>query len=893
MNEIQARSGCEPHVHHIGLKTYYDLGTIGGANTWMVRSEMGAIGPGGSTTTAFEAIEALHPSAVIMVGIAFGVDPKKQRIGDVLVSRQLMEYELQRVGTDLQGQPVIVPRGDRVTASPRLLDRFRDGELTWKEAKVRFGLVLSGLKLVDNLDLRQKLLRLEPEAIGGEMEGAGLYDAASRRKVDWILAKAICDWADGHKRRNKAQRQSLAARNAARFVLHVLERGGLADPARQPGPRPTNVPSQPPTVSPTSSLHQLPAPPGDFVGRQAELKELTAAIEQGGAVISGVRGMGGVGKTALALQLAHRLMPRYPDAQLFLDLRGTGESPLSPAEAMAHVVRSYRPMKRPPEDERELQAMYRSLLHGQRAMLLLDNAADAAQVRPLLPPPSCLLLVTSRRHFALPGLHPLDLGVLPLDDACKLLCTIAPRIAEQAAEIARLCGCLPLALRATGSLLAVTPDLSPAEYARQLADERTRLERIGAEGVDLGVVASFNLSYGRLEAGTAGIFRLLAVFPASFDAVAEEAVCMDEGHAALSELVRRSMVEYVPPSPEGEGRGEGGRYRLHDLARLYAGARLDGEERASAQGRHAAHYVRVLAAADELYLRGGEGNLQGLALLDRERENVEAGQRWAAGHAAEDEYAARLCSAYPDAGTYCLSLRQHAQERIRWLEAAAATAQRQGERQAEGVHLGNLGLAYSDLGQVERAIEHYQQALEIAREIGDRRGEGADLGNLGLAYSNLGQVERAIGYFQRKLKIAQEIGDRRGEGNRLGNLGLAYSDLGQVERAIEHYQQALKIARDIGDRRGEGNRLGNLGNAYRNLGQVERAIEHYQQALEIASEIGDRRGEANHSWNLGLVYEESDPEQAIALMSVCVEYEREIGHPDAPAGAADIGAPGK
>jgi nucleoside phosphorylase len=217
-------------------KTYYDLGVIGGARTLMVRSEMGTSGPGGSTTTAFEVTEKLAPSAIIMVGIAFGVDPGKQSIGDILVSKQLLEYELQRVGTDRDGQPKIISRGDRPSASPRLLDRFRDGALGWEGPKVRFGLILSGQKLIDNIDFRDQLRTLEPEAIGGEMEGAGLYATAHLHKVDWILVKAICDWADGKKYENKSQRQAEAARNAARFTIHVIERGGLTTGRYEPLP---------------------------------------------------------------------------------------------------------------------------------------------------------------------------------------------------------------------------------------------------------------------------------------------------------------------------------------------------------------------------------------------------------------------------------------------------------------------------------------------------------------------------------------------------------------------------------------------------------------------------------------------------------------------------------
>ena len=161
--------------------------------------------------------------------------------------------------------------------------------------------------------------------------------------------------------------------------------------------------------------------------------------------------------------------------------------------------------------------------------------------------------------------------------------------------------------------------------------------------------------------------------------------------------------------------------------------------------------------------------------------------------------------------------------------------------QSHGVVLGNLGIAYKNLGQVKKAIEYHEQALVIAKDIGDRRNEGIWLGSLGLAYSDLEQVEKAIDYYEQALVIAREIGDRRNEGIWLGNLGIAYSDLGQVEKAIEYYEKALVISKEIGDRRGEGADLGSLGNAYSNLGQVEKAIEYNEKALVIGKEIKDPR----------------------------------------------------
>jgi tetratricopeptide (TPR) repeat protein len=644
-----------------------------------------------------------------------------------------------------------------------------------------------------------------------------------------------------------------------------------------------------PTAPTVTALHQLPAPPRDFTGREEELAKLLEAVEQGGVTISGLRGLGGVGKTALALVLAEQLTPCYPDAQFYLDLKGTSKEPLSSAEAMAHVVHAYHPEARP-ENEAELRALYCSVLHDQRALLLMDNAVGAAQVATLVPPASCLLLVTSRQHFTLPGLHALNLDALPLEDARDLLLAIAPRLAQApplpelgeplpprfreasrgpevraADEIARLCGCLPLALRLAGSALAEREDLSVADYLRRLADAQERLALIDA---------SLSLSYDLLGTERQRLWRTLAVFPATFDRAAAAAVWgleQDPAQDALSELVAYSLVEWDEAAA---------RYRLHDLARLYADARLDEAERATGQRNHAMYYEAVARAADELYLQGGQALLllRGLGLFDCEWVNIQAGQEWAAAHAGDDEAVAQLCSAYPGAGLYCLDLRQHPRERIRWLEAALAAARWLKDRAAEGAHLGNLGLAYANLGETRRAIEYHEQALAIDREIGDRRGEGADLGSLGLAYADLGETRRAIEFYEQDLAIAREIGDRRGEGSVLNNLGLAYTALGETRRAIEYHEHALAVFSEIGDRRGEGAVLGNLGLAYADLGETRRAIEYHEQALAIAREISDRRGEGQTLGNLGSAYADlGETRRAIEYHEQALAITRELG----------------
>ncbi len=507
-----------------------------------------------------------------------------------------------------------------------------------------------------------------------------------------------------------------------------------------------------------SASHQLPAPKPDFTGRRDELAELKAHLRQNGqrgVAIAGAQGMGGVGKTELAVKLADELREDYPDAQIFLDLRGVGEFPVTPAQALEYAIRSLDPamVGRLPEAIPELQSLYRSLLDGKRALLVWDNARDAAQVEPLIPPAGSAMIVTSRLHFTLPGLVARNLEALPEDDARQLLQRIAGRLTDaQAGALAKLCGRLPLALRLVGSALAERPNIKPEKYAEQLADEGKRLALVDA---------SLSLSFALLDETQRRLWPRLAVFPATFDDAAAGAVWRlgtrassapnaDKANEALAELIRYSLVDYDAQSD---------RYELHDLARLFADSRMEEQERHATQASHAQHFRGVLAEADNLYLAGGEQIKAGLALFDRERANIEAGMAWAASRMEADRQAAELCVNYvgPLGVNLALNLRQHPRERIRWLETQLAAARRLQRRSMEGNALGNLGLAYADLGEARKAIEFYEQALIIDREIGDRRGEGTDLWNTALALDGLGERGRAVECAEAALKICEEI----------------------------------------------------------------------------------------------------------------------------------------
>lgn len=636
-------------------------------------------------------------------------------------------------------------------------------------------------------------------------------------------------------------------------------------------------------AAPAPTLHQLRAPVGDFVGRAAEREQLVQTLSSAtnagaAAAISGVRGMGGIGKTELAYAVAQAVAPQFPHAQLLIDLRGASTNPVTPQAALQTLIHAFEREAKLPDDLGELRAIYCSVLAGKRALIIADDARDAAQVHPLLPPPGCALLVTSRQHFALPGMAALDLGALPPDEAAQLLREICPRIAEHAGELAKLCGYLPLALRVSASLLA-NSSRTVERYLEQLA--AARLKHLhDPDDPAAGVEASLRLSYDVLEPALQHALCQLSVFSTSFEAKAALAVVETEAdaEAALDTLQRRSLLEWDAATQ---------RYGLHELVRVFAAARLEGAE--AAWLRYARHYAQVAHQAEASLLKGGAAMQAGLVLFDQERQHIDAGWAWVRQRAGE-QVADELLLYYANATVYVGDLRyDKRRERIPQLEAQRDAAQRLKRRDSEGMALGNLGVAYANLGDPRKAIDFNQQVLIIAREIGDRRGEGASLGNLGNAYRDLGDTRKAIGFYDQQLAITREIGDRRGEGNALGSLGITYHHLGDARKAAEFYEQALLTHRAIGDRRGEGNDLGNLGRIYHLLGDTRKAIELYEQALVILHEIGDRQREALHSWNLGLALEkQGDLARAVQTMQALVNFEREIGHPDAEKHAAHM-----
>ena len=542
----------------------------------------------------------------------------------------------------------------------------------------------------------------------------------------------------------------------------------------------------------------LPADLSVFCGRDALIDQILARLDRQGAVpLVGIYGAGGVGKTALAVRVAHRLAAggRFGDARLIMDLRGTDPTPVDPVEALASLLNAVLgPDPGRPRDLSALAALWRRSMDGRDGLLILDNAADAAQVRSLLPGcDSCAVLVTSRRPFVLPGAARLDLEPLRPAGACALLQELAPRLDLAGADaIAGACGRLPLALRVAASDLCIGDDVAPDVYAGLLARERARLHARGDP--EPQAAAAILLSVARLDPALRCAWALLALFAAPFTlgaaaalwgvvrqrAALRPAAWADDLWAELQEgegfdpqewgddrvsalqqllgklagpLYSRSSVE---PLDEDETAGRlhtlcdrrllshdrgSGRYRQHDLVRTVAARELDtldAQVVESARLRLARYYERIAGVAEGCYQEGGEGVRQALALLDLEWPHIRAAHAWAASRAGGGGEAAWLCSDYADSAANLLSLRLHPRDWIAWLEAATCAARRLGDRKTEANHLGRLARAYLDLGKPEESIEYYQQALAVARKAGDRRGEGTWLAELGRIYSDQG-----------------------------------------------------------------------------------------------------------------------------------------------------------
>lgn len=658
---------------------------------------------------------------------------------------------------------------------------------------------------------------------------------------------------------------------------------------------------------------ELPAPVAHFAGRATELAALTGLLDQrdkqvpGTLLISVIVGTAGVGKTALAAHWAHRVAGRFPDGQLYVNLRGYDPGQrVTPADALTGFLRALGVAGQdiPPEEDARA-ARYRSLLAGKRMLVVLDNAGSAGQVRPLLPgTPSCAVVVTSRDAMAglvaRDGAARLDLDVLPLDEAIALLRTlIGARVDAEphaAAELAGQCCRLPLALRVAAELAAGRPAAPLSGLASELADLRTRLDLLAAGGdPGTGVRAVFSWSCRHLRDEDTRAFRLLGLQPGPdiepYAAAALTSATLAQARQALDTLARASLIQPTQP----------GRYTMHDLLRAFArdlAADADtDDERHAALTRLFDYYLHTAATAMDTLFPAERHRRPSIARpatpvptltgtatardwLDRERAALVA----ATGHAADGwpRHATRLtavlsrylytCGYFPEA----LIVSGH----------TLSTARRTGDRAAEANALNLIGTVDAQQGRLQLAADRHRQALALFRAAGDRAGEGHALSNLGIVETVLGRYEQAARNQQESLAIYRDIGDRLGEARALGNLGWARRRQGRNQEATRHYRQALGLSREVGDRQGEGNTLGRLGVIELQSGRYQHAAGYFQPALALFREMGDTSGEAEALISLGEAYLGLGRyEQAIGNFERAMALSREIGDPGLEANA--------
>jgi DNA-binding SARP family transcriptional activator/RecA/RadA recombinase len=656
--------------------------------------------------------------------------------------------------------------------------------------------------------------------------------------------------------------------------LRGLERAIVSDePADAPAVA-VEAP-EPPAVVPA----QLPAVIAGFTGRTSQLKQLDALLGRtvGGEpalVISTVAGAAGVGKTALAVHWAHRVADRFPDGQLYVNLRGYAAGPaLSPMDVLARFLPALGVLaKRIPADLDAATGLYRSLLAGRRMLVLLDNAHHPDQVRPLLPASTdCLVVVTSRDRMtglvARDGAVGIDLDVLTPDEARSLLArllgpeTVAAE-PEATARLARLCGYLPLALRIAAAKLTSYPRTRLAEFADQLAGG----DRLAALDVDgdpqAGVRVAFDHSYTALSTDARRLFRLLGLVPGPDFARAAAAAIAGLPGRASDQLLDRLASSYLVEADEP------GRYRLHDLLRLYAADRAaaeDGEpDRAAALGRLYDHYLgRVDAAARLLHpqmLRlpmpagmatdsGFRDHTEALGWLDRERANLVAAVR----HAAENghqESAWRLADAlrgYLFLGVYTVDWLVVAEAGL-----AAAVADRDVRARA-AAHL-NLATLHGTLGRYRLAIDDYTTAGRLSRAAGWREGESAARSNLAFLASLLGELSDAVEHFEAALAIARELGWTDAEATILAHLGVVWMMRGRLELAVDYSTQALRLHRQTHSSSGEANTVLVLGELHYLAGRLDKAERALTDALALLRATGLRLSESYALATLGMVH---------------------------------------
>jgi DNA-binding SARP family transcriptional activator/tetratricopeptide (TPR) repeat protein len=667
---------------------------------------------------------------------------------------------------------------------------------------------------------------------------------------------------------------------------------------------------------------ELPAPVAHFAGRAAELAALTGLLDQAGeeapgaVVISAIGGTAGVGKTALAVHWAHQVAHRFPDGQLYVNLRGFDPSglPMTPGQAVRKFLAALGiQADQIPADIDAQACLYRSVLAGQRVLIVLDNARDSDQVRPLLPAsPGSLAVVTSRSQLAglvaVEGARPLTLDVLTETEARELLSRRlgAEQIAADTAaadELIRLCARLPLALAIAAARGATRPGLPLAAVTAELRDAHGQLDTLDAGDAATNIRAVFSWSCQSLTTPAARMFRLLGVQPgpdiSAYAAASLAGIARDKARTALDELSRASLlVEHVP-----------GRFAFHDLLRAYAAEQagvIDGDAQCQAAiGRVLDHYVHSAnAAAGLLYPARGVRALgpPGRGAAPEQFAGYRPAQAWfdaeypvliaATGLAAEAGFYAHAWH-LPWTLAEFLDRRGHRQDWAATQRIALAAARRAGDLGAQGRAHRDLGYACASLGAFEDAHTHLRCALDICDQLGDQVG----LARVRYALARLSEMQgdqrRALGEAWQALKLYRAAGHRGGEGRALNAVGWYHALLGDHRRALAFCEQAIALLRDFGDRAGEADAWDSLGYAHHQLGQHAEAVACYQRAVDPYRDLGDLGSQAQALTRIGDTYHAAgSPRAARAAWQQALALFDELGHPSASQVRAKLGGLG-
>jgi DNA-binding SARP family transcriptional activator/tetratricopeptide (TPR) repeat protein len=624
---------------------------------------------------------------------------------------------------------------------------------------------------------------------------------------------------------------------------------------------------------------QLPAAAPGFAGRVGELAVLDGWLERaagggGTVVVSAIAGTAGIGKTALAVHWACRVAGRFPDGQLYVDLRGFGPAgaPVAAAEALRCFLDGLGvAAERIPAGPDARAGLYRSVLAGRRMLIVLDNARDAAQVRPLLPAsPGCLALVTSRNQLAglaaADGARLLTLDVLTEEEARQLLeRRLGPgRVAADpaaVAELAGLCARLPLALAIAAARADARPGLPLAALAAELRGTPARLDALGTGDAVTDVRTVFSWSYEQLSGPAGRMFRLLGVHPGPDITAAAAAslagVAVLEARRSLAELARAHLITEHSP----------GRYACHDLLRAYAAEQARACD--SEPARHAAihrmldHYLHTASAASRLLAPDRDPVILGLPQPGVRPEDLAGREQaldWfgaerpallaAISQAAQAGFGAHAWQ-LPWAAATFLDWLGHWQEMAATQQSALAAALCAGDRAGQAQAHRHLGHAQIRLGTYAEASAHLSAALELGRQLSDDALQARAHLDLGRALDLQGRSCDALAHAEQALRLYRAAGHRPGQANALNNVGWHHAHLGAHQEALRHCQQALAVYRELGNRPGEACALDSIGYAHHRRGRHPQAIVPLQQAADVYGDTGDRRGRAETLAHLG------------------------------------------